>query len=182
MVEEALIEITEADGVQLRLAYRQADNFAGRRVYGPAARCLLRPEAAADLRRAVEIASRAGLTVRIFDTYRPQAAQEIFWSVLPDARYVADPAVGSNHTRGVAMDLTLLDANGVPLDMGSGFDDMRERSHHDCATLPAQVQRNRLMLLGVMRHAGLASLATEWWHYELPQAHRFALIPTDPRV
>src|SRR3546814_3617131 len=67
-----------------------------------------------------------------------------------DPRYVADASQGSNHTRGVAVDVSLLDADGVPLDMGTGFDDMRDQSHHDRTDLPAQSQRHRLMLLGIM--------------------------------
>lgn len=178
-----LIELTQArEGIRIALAYATADNLTGRAVYAPGAQCALRPDAAECLRRAVRAARQSGHTIIVFDAYRPAAVQEIFWGVLSDPRYIADPAVGSNHTRGVAVDLSLLDDRGVALDMGTGFDAMCDQSHHDREDLPAAVQRNRQMLLGIMLQAGFRSLATEWWHYELPHAHDYALIPADPKV
>lgn len=157
------------------MAYATSDNLAGRPVYADA-RCALRPEAAACLLRAAQAARHAGLTLKVLDAYRPASAQAIFWEICPDARYIADPAQGSNHTRGVAVDVTLLDGDGQPLDMGTGFDDMREQSHHNRDDLSPAAQRNRLLLLGIMLHAGFTSIATEWWHYELPDAKAWALI------
>ncbi len=178
-----LIELTEsADGLRIALAYATPDNLTGRPVYAPGARCALRPVAADCLRRAVRAARQSGHTLIVFDAYRPAAAQLIFWRLLPDPRYVADAAVGSNHTRGVAVDVSLLDAHGTPLDMGTGFDAMCEQSHHDREDLPAAVQRNRQMLLGIMLQAGFRSIPTEWWHYELPDARHYALLPECPLV
>lgn len=178
-----LVELNEAaDGIRVALAYATADNFAGRALYAPQARCALRPEAARLLRRAVHAARQSGHTLIVFDSYRPSAVQEVFWGILPDARYVADPAVGSNHTRGVAIDLSLLDGSGQPLNMGTGFDAMCDQSHHDRDDLPMAVQRNRQILLGIMLHAGFRPLATEWWHYELPDAHGYPLIAADDKV
>jgi len=177
-----LVDIAPPDyPVDVKLAYATADNFACLPVYAPQTRCALHAQAAACLRRAALAARRAGLTLRILDAYRPPAAQAVFWQLCPDPRYIADPAVGSNHTRGVAVDATLLDAQGQALDMGTGFDDMREQSHHDRDDLPAPVQRNRSLLLGIMLQAGFVSLPTEWWHYELPDASRYPLLD-DPIV
>src|SRR3546814_10776182 len=117
-------------------------------------------------------ARQADHVLIVYDAYRPAAVQAIFWSKLPDARYVADPSLGSNHTRGVAVDVSLLGADGEALDMGTGFDDMRDQSHHDREDLSADVQRNRQMLLGIMLQAGFRSIPTEWWHYEqIGRAH-----------
>ncbi|CAM5186357.1 D-alanyl-D-alanine dipeptidase [Castellaniella defragrans] len=127
-------------------------------------------------------ARQSGHAILVFDAYRPAAVQRIFWNLLPDPRYVADPAQGSNHTRGVAVDLSLLDEEGAPLDMGTGFDAMCDQSHRDREDLPAAVQRNRQMLLGIMLQAGFRSIPTEWWHFELPDAADYALIPEDPKV
>src|SRR5690606_23416493 len=130
----------------------------------------------------------------VYDAYRPAAAQAVFWRHLPDPRYVADASVGSNHTRGVAVDVGLLDGNGdgngdghgngdgTVLDMGTRFDDMCDQSHHDRADLPPAVQRNRHMLLGIMLQAGFRSIPTEWWHYELPDAQEYALLPENDMV
>lgn len=173
-----LVDLSGTPGLHIALAYATPDNFAGRTVYAEGARCALRPEAAECLHRAIRNARRAGYTLHVFDAYRPEAAQRLFWSKLPDPRYVADPALGPNHTRGVAIDLTLLDETGKPLDMGTGFDAMCEQSHHDRDDIPLVAQRNRAMLLGMMLHAGFTTISTEWWHYQLPDAARYSLIPT----
>lgn len=177
-----LIEVSQADGLRIALAYATPDNLTGQPVYASEARCVLRPVAADGLRRAARAAWRAGLSLIVYDAYRPAAAQAVFWRMLPDPRYVADAAQGSNHTRGVAVDVGLLDADGVPLDMGTGFDDMRDLSHHDHDGLPPGAQRNRHMLLGIMLQAGFRSIPTEWWHYELPGAREYALLPENEMV
>ena len=115
----------------------------------------------------------------MFDGYRPPKAQEIFWKHLPDPRYVADIVQGSNHSRGVAVDLTLVDERGQELDMGTTFDTMNERSHHFDPGLSVQAQRNRLWLLAIMTQAGFKRIDSEWWHYELPEALEFPLISDD---
>lgn len=176
-----LIEITSrTHPVDIDLVYAGANNLAGRPVYRQA-RCALRPEASACLLRAALAARQAGLTLRIFDAYRPAGAQAIFWALCPDPRYVADVSLGSNHTRGVAVDVTLIEDDGTTLDMGTGFDDMRDQSHHDRTDLPQLAQRNRSLLLGIMLQAGFRSIRTEWWHYELPDPHSYALLD-DPIV
>ncbi len=167
--------------VDIHLVYATADNFVCLPVYASDAQCVLHSDAADCLGRAARAALRAGYVLRVLDAYRPPAAQEIFWQLCPDPRYLADPAVGSSHTRGIAVDVTLLDEAGQALDMGTGFDDMREQSHHDRPDLPKAVQRNRSLLLGIMLQAGFESLPTEWWHYQLPDARRYPLID-DPAV
>lgn len=177
-----LVEITpDTHPVVIDLVYATPDNLAGRPVYAPGARCALRPEAAACLSRAASAARRAGFTLKIYDAYRPAAAQAVFWAECPDPRYVSDARKGSNHTRGTAVDVTLLDENGSELDMGTGFDAMQDQSHHDRDDLPPAVTRNRMLLLGIMLRAGFRSINTEWWHYELPDSHAFALLD-DPIV
>jgi len=177
-----LIEIPAADGLRVALVYATPDNLAGRAVYAPDARCALHPAAADCLHRAVRAARRSGHGLIVYDAYRPAAAQAAFWRLLPDPRYVADAALGSNHTRGVAVDVGLFDADGAVLDMGTGFDDMRDQSHHDRDDLPPAVQHNRHLLLGIMLQAGFRSIPTEWWHYELPDAQEYALLPENDMV
>jgi len=162
--------------VDIELLYATSNNFLGMPVYDADARCMLHRDAAACLRRAALAARRSGFTLKVFDAYRPPAAQEVLWRLCPDPAYVADPKIGSNHSRGVAVDVTLLDEHGQALDMGTGFDEMREQSHHDRDDLPVSAQRNRGMLLGIMLQAGFASLPTEWWHYQLPNAPEYPLI------
>lgn len=176
-----LVEITSSQyRVDIDLVYATANNLAGRPVYAQA-RCALRPQAAACLLRAARAACRAGYRLKIFDAYRPPRAQQIFWALCPDPRYIADAGLGSNHTRGTAVDVTLMDAHGKPLDMGTDFDAMEDRSHHDRDDLPSHVQRNRCLLLGIMLQAGFRSISTEWWHYEMPDSKGYALLD-DPIV
>ncbi|MBN3787016.1 D-alanyl-D-alanine dipeptidase [Burkholderia sp. Ac-20353] len=163
-----LVEITPATHrVEIDLVYATDRNLTGKPIYRRA-HCLLLEPAEAALRRAVNVAAQAGLTLRIYDAYRPPQAQQVLWDFLPDPDFVADLGRGSNHSRGTALDVTLVGPDGHALDMGTGFDEMVAASGHFRAGLPEAAQRNRLLLLGVMHAAGFAHIASEWWHYELP--------------
>lgn len=176
MNNSPLVEVdAHALQVEIDLIYASADNLAGKQIYQDS-RCLLHVDAERCLRLASRLARQAGLTLRIFDAYRPPYAQYLLWEALPNPEYVCDPRLGSHHSRGVAVDLTLLGSDGQPLDMGTGFDDMREQSHQFFPDLTPAVQRNRLLLLGIMLGAGFRHIASEWWHYELPDAEEYPLI------
>lgn len=171
-----LVHITaQTHGVVIDMMYASANNFTGKVIY-EFSECFLHPQAEAALRKAVAAAAGFGFTLKIFDAYRPQKAQEALWACVPDPRYVADPVLGSNHTRGVALDLTLLDGRGNELDMGTPVDTMTPASHHFCPALPAAVMLNRMHLLTIMLEAGFVHHPNEWWHYQLPDAHAFELI------
>lgn len=175
----ALSMLTEiappAFDIDLELLYATADNLSGAPIYRSAV-CLLHPDAARRLTEAIRLARGIGCRLRVYDAFRPAEAQWRLWHAFSDPTYIADPRLGSNHTRGVAIDLTLADAAGVPLDMGTGFDAMTERSHHGRSDLTAEQQRNRAMLLGVMVAAGWEHYPSEWWHYQLPDAGRYPLL------
>lgn len=161
--------------VVLDLLYATPNNVAGRVIYARPL-CLLHRDAEVGLRRAVDLAAGSGCRLKIFDAFRPHEAQVLLWDTAPDRAYVADPAIGSNHTRGTALDLTLVDGDGHELDMGTGFDDMTVLSHHFHTGVPALAQANRQLLLGIMAGAGFAHIAHEWWHYALPQSERYPLL------
>lgn len=162
--------------VTIDLKYATADNIAGRPIYRNGA-LLLEPAAAAALGRAADLARGIGCRLAVYDGFRPVEAQWALWRILPDPDYVADPRVGSNHTRGVAVDLTLADIEtGAVLDMGTGFDEMVPRSHHGRTDIPPEAQRNRALLLGIMTAAGWEHIPTEWWHYQLPGAAAYPLL------
>lgn len=162
-------------GIVVSLAYATALNLSGRPIYRNPL-CLLHREAAARLERAAELAGAIGLRFKIFDAYRPPEAQWRLWEACPDPDFVADPRRGSPHSRGVAVDLTLIDRSGEELPMGTGFDATVEQSHHGRTDLPADAQRNRLTLLGIMTAAGWDHYSKEWWHYQLFDARRYPLI------
>lgn len=173
---ENLVLITEqAHDVRIDMMYARADNFTGHVVY-PHSHCFLHPLAEAKLRQAVIGAKAFGFSLKIFDAYRPHEAQEALWAAFPVPGYVADPAKGSNHTRGVAVDLTLMDGMGNELDMGTPVDTMTAASHHFYAAMPADILINRMYLLTIMLEAGFVHHANEWWHYQLPNAQDFSLL------
>ena len=171
----SLIPIAEASlDVELALAYATADNVTGRPIYRHA-RFYLHADAAAALGRAASLARALGCRLRVFDAFRPTEAQWVLWRAFPDPEFVADPKRGSPHSRGVAVDLTLIDAAGRPLEMGTGFDDFTPLAHHASLAVSPEAQRNRALLLGLMTAAGWDFYRNEWWHYQLFNARRYPL-------
>lgn len=156
--------------LEIELKYACADNITGKAIYQQA-RCLLHKDAITALAKSISIAQLSGLQLVIYDAYRPQQAQAMLWQACPDPQYVVDVTVGSNHSRGTAIDLTLRDEHGNILDMGAGFDEMHERSHAYHPSVPPAAQRNRLLLNAIMTGGGFVGISSEWWHFELPQAH-----------
>lgn len=171
----AFVEITPADGVELALAYATDGNFTGRAVYGRAG-CYLHRDAARHLARAVGLAADLGFRLRLFDAYRPPEAQWVLWNHFPNPEFLADPRKGSPHSRGVAVDLTLVDGRGRALDMGTVFDDFTPHAHHGAAGLGREAQANRMTLLGLMTAAGWDYYRNEWWHYQLFDSRRYPLV------
>ncbi len=162
--------------VDLDLRYATGENVTGRRLYRRAA-CLLNPEAAQALSRAVALARPLGLRLRVFDAFRPVEVQLALCRQFPESPYISDPRRGSApHCRGAAVDLTLVDAGGDALDMGTGFDDFSEASHHGTTTVPSGAQRHRALLLGLMTAAGWDFYRREWWHYQLFEPRRHPLL------
>lgn len=171
-----LVEITERQhGVVIELAYATARNITGAPVYKHAI-CYLNDEAAGLLDRAVALARPLGLRLKMFDALRPSEAQWTLWNAKPDPEFLADPRRGSPHSRGAAVDLTLIDAAGQALDMGTEFDAFTPLSHHGSIAVREAAQRNRFLLLGLMTAAGWDFYRNEWWHYQLFDAKRFPLV------
>ncbi|MBM3007171.1 D-alanyl-D-alanine dipeptidase [Citrobacter freundii] len=161
--------------LHIDLKYATADNITGAPIYREA-RCLLHTEAVTALAKSISIAQLAGLSLVVYDAYRPQQAQAILWNACPDPQYVVDVAIGSNHSRGTAIDVTLMDDRGHLLDMGAGFDEMDDRSHAWHPSVPPAAQRNRLLLNAIMFGGGFVGINSEWWHFELPDAARYPLL------
>lgn len=163
--------------LDLDLRYAGPDNFTGRPVYRRAA-CFLHPEAAHLLSRAIDLARALDLRFRVFDAYRPTEAAWALWNHTPDPAFLADPRRGSPHSRGAAVDLTLIEAtSGAALDMGTGFDAFTPLSHHGTTTgIGPAAQKNRALLLGLMTAAGWDFYRNEWWHYQLFQPRRLPLL------
>jgi D-alanyl-D-alanine dipeptidase len=122
--------------------------------------------------------NKLGLGLKVFDAYRPYQVTKRMWKLVHDERYAANPAKGSGHNRGAAVDVTLVKmATGEELVMPTGFDDFSEKAHHSYNHLPDEIIRNRELLKKTMEKFGFVSLSTEWWHYSLPEAaSRFELL------
>lgn len=163
-------------GIFLDLKYGTKENFTGQVLYNhPMA--FLRIEAANALKRANSELHDLGYAIKIYDAYRPYSITKRMWQLVHDRRYVANPAKGSAHNRGSAVDITLVKLNGDEVQMPTPFDDFSEKAGHNYNKLPAQVIKNRDLLKMVMRKHGFAALPTEWWHYILPETtKKFALL------
>jgi D-alanyl-D-alanine dipeptidase len=165
-------------GIAVDLRYATPDNFVGRDLYTPLDCAWLHKDAAAALERVVAWLAerRPDCQVLVLDALRPQRVQEQLWQALQGTEllgYIADPARGSIHSFGMALDLTLLDAQGRELDMGTGFDDLSERSHPALEArllasgeLTQQQVDNRRLLRDAMFQAGWVGINSEWWHFD----------------
>ena len=183
-----LVDITTVDPtIRLDLRYATPDNFTGVAVY-PVARCLLRRDAAERLARVQRRLQADGFGLLVWDCYRPLAVQERFWALVPDERYVARPQrqngrplAGSKHNRGAAVDVTLVDATGRPLEMPTGFDDFSERAHRGAANVKRAARANAARLESAMTAEGFQPLPTEWWHFDAPgwQAYDLLDVPLE---
>jgi zinc D-Ala-D-Ala dipeptidase len=158
-------EISKTSQTDISFPYATKDNFVKTKLY-PCARCFLRTDVATAVRQASQKLQQQGYGgLRLFDCYRPQPLQQTMWNIKPDERYVANPAKGSDHNRGTAVDLTILDRDGKPLDMGTPFDEFSLKAHHTYRELSPQVLKNRSLLKQTMASVGFRHIDTEWWHY-----------------
>ncbi len=175
----SLVSISRPDfDVDLDIAYATSRNFTGAPIYRRAA-AYLNTEAADALRRAIALARPLGLRLKIFDAFRPAEAQWKMWNHTPNPEFLADPRRGSPHSRGAAVDLTLISSTGAELDMGTAFDTFQKQSHHAAADIPEAAQRNRFLLLGLMTAAGWDFYRNEWWHSQLFDARRYPVLSDD---
>jgi D-alanyl-D-alanine dipeptidase len=172
------VALRHVAGVRTDLRYATANNFVGADMYSPHDCAWLHREGAAALERSViHLAKvRGDLELAVLDALRPQRVQERMWKHLEGSgltQYLANPATGSIHSFGMAVDVTLLDAKGRELDMGTGFDDLTELSHPALeegflirGELTQEHIDNRKLLREVMAAGGWQGINTEWWHFD----------------
>jgi D-alanyl-D-alanine dipeptidase len=166
MTPVEFIELNKLNpNILLDIRYATTNNFTGKIVY-PEARAFLVKEAAYSLDSVQKELETMELGLKIYDAYRPLSVQKIFWEIMPDERYVADPKKGSRHNRGMAVDLTLVDKDGKELSMPTEYDDFTEKAHRDYMILTDEQIKNRKILEDVMVKYGFIPFATEWWHFD----------------
>jgi zinc D-Ala-D-Ala dipeptidase len=178
------VRLETVRGIRFDLRYAGSNNFEGRVLYRGIDCAWIRREAARSLEAAAAwlAAHHAGLTLLVLDALRPQRVQEAIWADMkgtPAERYFADPVRGSIHSFGMAVDVTLVDAAGRELDMGSGFDEMSVKSHpaleaeqFASGTLTRPQIQARETLRRAMAAGGFAGIPTEWWHFNCGEPAR----------
>ena len=158
-------EVTHLDPrLSIDLPYATINNFVEEKMY-ECPRCFLRPEAAEALQKVHSELIVAGYHLKLLDCYRPKSVQEKLWAKVPNATYVTPPKKGSMHNRGFAVDVTLIDAAGEEVDMGSPFDYFGRRAHQDFYDLDPAILARRKLLKETMAQFGFKHIRTEWWHY-----------------
>ena len=157
------------------LRYSTINNFVKKKIY-QSGECYIHKVAYEHLHMAVEIVKKQNLLLKIFDAYRPVYVQKELWECMPDPNFIVPPSIGSPHSRGVAIDLTLTDLEGYELNMGTGFDEFSRLSYHGCLDISKEAYLNRLLLLGIMTDAGWDFYRNEWWHYQLFSSKTFPII------
>lgn len=173
------VELTALDpGIRLDIRYATAHNFLGRPVYAEARAFLQRPAAEA-LVRAHRWLKTKGYGIVVFDGYRPWSVTKLFWDATPEDKkqFVADPAKGSRHNRGCAVDLSLYDLRtGGTVQMPSEYDEMTERAHPSYRGGSRRARRLRDLLRRAMEREGFAVYEHEWWHFDYKDWPRYPIL------
>lgn len=181
MERQGMVDIRAKDpSIKVSLMYSRADNFTGSVLYTDLKRAYLHPKAAAALVKAQRRLKQLhpDLSLKVYDAARPMSIQQRMWDKVKNTDkyfYVSNPARGGGlHNYGMAVDITLCDAKGDTLDMGTKIDYMGSAAHIDREEALAKSGRisrraleNRRLLRNVMRYAGFMPLRTEWWHFNL---------------
>lgn len=151
--------------IVIDLKYAGTDNFTGQQIYD-FTDAYLRYGTVEKLMRVQEVLKEQGYCLKIWDAFRPAAAQFVLWEVCPNAAYVANPNNGfSSHSRGNTVDITLVDKDGQELEMPTGFDDfsaLADRYYADC---PETAANHAILLENVMQEHGFKGYSGEWWHF-----------------
>ncbi len=174
-----LVELVSLDStIRLDIRYATPDNFLGRPVYSEARAFLQRPAAEA-LVRAHRWLKTKGYGIVVFDGYRPWSVTKVFWDATPEDKkqFVADPAKGSRHNRGCAVDVSLYDLRtGRTVQMPSGYDEMTERAYPDYRGGPRKARRLRDLLRRAMEREGFTVYEHEWWHFDYRDWSRYPVL------
>ncbi len=160
-------ELTIKDNVSIDIRYATTNNFTKEVIY-PCEACYIRDTFAQILLQINrEFIDSFGYRLKFFDCYRPSPVQQRLWDKFPNPTYVTNPLKGSMHNRGMAVDITLTDKDGVELDMGTTYDFFGEQAHYAYEKLPNPVKENRILLRTIMEKYGCKGIRTEWWHFSL---------------
>lgn len=160
----------------LDIRYATANNFMKQVMY-PQARAFARKPVAEQLKKVQAELRKRGYGLKIYDAYRPYAITVSFYKRAADKSFVANPAKGSKHNRGCAVDLTLIDfKTKKEIPMPTPYDSFAPEAAAAYQKLPAAVIRNRDFLIRTMRTYGFRVIKNEWWHYDFIGWQNYALM------
>ena len=169
---------TLSDNVLLDIRYATNNNFTNQVIYTHP-ECYIHQDLVEPLKKVIANLAKQNLRLKFYDCYRPVAAQLKLWDIVPDDRYVANPyTTGSNHNRGIALDITLVDAQGQELAMPTPYDTFSEVAHTSYMDLPEPILANRTLFHNIMQAEGFKPHAFEWWHFDLGDPKDYPLIDT----
>ncbi|HQA08020.1 MAG TPA: M15 family metallopeptidase [Syntrophomonadaceae bacterium] len=151
--------------LHIDIRYAGENNILRRPIYS-SPHAYLRLGTAKKLKKAQEEFLDCGYSLKIWDAYRPPQAQFELWKEYPDARFLVNPNIRpSQHSHGIAVDVTLVDKQGNELDMPSGFDDFTAKADRDYNDVSEEQANNALLLEMIMKENGFDSIFYEWWHF-----------------
>lgn len=156
----------------LDIRYATTNNFTKQVLY-PSAECYLLEEVAIKLKQVEEDLKKYGYRLKIFDGYRPLSIQWKMWKIVPNPNFIADPRKGSNHNKGCAVDVELVDMDGKDVEMPTEFDNFTKRANPKYMNLKTEVIKRRRILTDTMIKHGFTQSTTEWWHFNYkPLLHK----------
>jgi D-alanyl-D-alanine dipeptidase len=176
--EKQMVSLLQIPGIILDLRYASTDNFIHKKLYPENTKnSFLRKPAYQALKDVARDLDSLGLSLVIFDAYRPYAVTVEIWIQVKNENYAANPAKGSGHNRGVAVDLTLADSKTHQrLPMPTDFDSFSDSAHQDFMHSDSSRMANRKLLKQMMEKHGFIPLSTEWWHFSWPHPENFEVL------
>lgn len=178
--EAGMVPIQQVDStIYVDLRYASTRNFMGINLYGDLHHAYLQKEVAESLQKAQSLlqSKHPGYSLLLFDGFRPRRVQQIMWQsvklpVKEKIKFLSNPSKGSLHNFGAAVDLTIIDSNCTPLDMGTAYDYVGHKAYPRLETqmlkdgvLDSAQLKNRILLRNLLKEVGFSSITTEWWHF-----------------
>lgn len=165
---QSLVNLASIDPrIQLDIRYATVNNFLGYPVYASHV-CYLHQDAAEALLKVQQAVEALGFGLKVWDGYRPLSVQQKMWDLVQDERYISNPAKNKGrHTRGTAVDVTLVDQSGNEVEMPSSFDEFSERAQHNFSGATPAALHHRNLLKSTMEACGFEPYPYEWWHFDL---------------
>lgn len=167
------------DNILIELRYAGSNNVVGKPVYESNV-CYLRKGTADKLAKANEILLKQGYRIKVWDGYRAQKYHQFLYDNAPDKSVFMKPGTGSNHTRGAAVDCTLVTPDGREVDMPSDFDDGSALALREYAKCTKEQKKNALLLENAMKSSGFIPLSNEWWHFDDSEYKSYEMLEEYP--